>query len=60
MILRNRARCRRCGDVIESKHVHDFKFCSCNGIAVTGGRDYVGRLGDPERIEELSEYDAGD
>lgn len=23
----NKIRCKRCGDIIESKTVHDFKFC---------------------------------
>ena len=28
-IIRNAIRCKKCGEVIESKSVHDFKFCSC-------------------------------
>ena len=27
-IIRNAIRCKKCGEVIESKSVHDFKFCS--------------------------------
>lgn len=35
-ITRNAIRCKKCGDVIESKTVHDFKFCSCGTCAVDG------------------------
>ena len=56
-ITRNAVRCRRCGETIESRHRHDFKFCSCNGVAVDGGREYLRRVGDLELIEEMSEYD---
>jgi len=33
-IIRNAIRCKKCGEVIESKTVHDFKFCSCGSCAV--------------------------
>ncbi len=55
MILTNKARCCKCGDTIESKHVHDFVACKCGAIFVDGGRDYLRRGGEPEDIEELSE-----
>jgi hypothetical protein len=42
-IIRNSARCLRCGDEIESKHVHDFVSCSCGAIAVDGGKEYFKR-----------------
>lgn len=42
-IVRNSAMCRRCGDQIESKHVHDFVTCSCGAISVDGGREYFKR-----------------
>ena len=41
---RNRARCKKCGDVIESKHVHDFVTCKCGSISVDGGPSYKRRL----------------
>ena len=50
-IIRNAIRCKKCGDVIESKTVHDFKFC----CAVDGGRDYLRRCGNREDWEELAE-----
>ena len=38
--MRNAIRCLKCGDVIESKHRHDFKWCKCGRVAVDGGKDY--------------------
>ena len=35
-IIKNAIRCKKCGDVIESKTVHDFKFWSCGSCAVDG------------------------
>lgn len=56
-IIRNAIRCKKCGDIIESKSVHDFKFCSCGSCAVDGGHDYLRRCGDHEDWEELSEVE---
>ena len=50
-ILVNKIRCKKCGDVIESKSVHDFKFCKCEAVAVDGGHDYLRRVG---ALEDLS------
>ncbi len=55
----NKCRCKKCNDVIESKHVHDFVSCSCGGIFTDGGREYIrrgwkgGNIDD--WIEDLSE-----
>src|SRR5579872_1608433 len=38
--MRNRAKCKLCGDIIESFHRHDFVQCSCDEISVDGGHDY--------------------
>lgn len=38
--MRNRAKCRLCGDIIESKHQHDYVSCSCGSISVDGGSTY--------------------
>ncbi len=42
-ILRNMAECALCGDVIESKRVHDFVKCKCGEIYVDGGKEYIRR-----------------
>ena len=53
-IIRNAIRCRKCGDIIVSETVHDFKVCSCRACAVDGGHDYLRRYGNLEDWEELS------
>lgn len=53
-IIRNAIRCKKCGDIIESQTVHDFKFCRCGACAVDGGHDYLRRCGNLEDWEELS------
>jgi len=57
MIIRNAARCKKCDDVVESVHVHDFVWCKCGAMFVDGGKDYFRRGGDPLFIEDLSETD---
>ena len=42
-IKRNALKCLKCGDIIESKHRHDFVECSCGSIFVDGGREYLRR-----------------
>lgn len=42
-VLVNKAQCRLCLDVIESKHVHDYWHCQCGEIMVDGGMDYLRR-----------------
>lgn len=53
-ILVNQIRCKKCGDIIESKSVHDFNFCRCESVAVDGGHDYLRRVGELNAWEELS------
>lgn len=56
-IKRNAIRCKKCGEVIESRSVHDFRSCSCKACAVDGGREYLRRCGDREDWEELAEVE---
>ena len=57
-IISNKARCRLCGDIIESKHRHDWQACSCGAIFVDGGHEYLRRGAKSfEYLEELSEYE---
>ena len=54
-ILKNQIRCKQCGEVLESTHVHDFKMCSCGACGVDGGLAYLRRLYKTEGCyEELS------
>ena len=57
MIIENKIKCKKCGEIIESKHRHDFKFCKCGAVAVDGGKDYLRRLGNQEDYEELSKVE---
>lgn len=52
-IISNKIKCKKCGDIIESKSTNDYKKCSC--VAVDGGKDYLKRIGNEENYEELSE-----
>ena len=56
-ILVNKIQCKKCKDIIESKYVHDFKWCVCRNIAVDGGLVYLRRVGNLEDIIELSEFE---
>lgn len=53
-IKTNKIKCKKCGDIIESTSVHDFKWCSCGTVAVDGGHEYLRRLGNEEDFEDLS------
>jgi hypothetical protein len=54
MIIRNAVKCLLCGDVIESKHCHDFVRCTCDNVAVDGGKDYLRRIFQTKQYEDLS------
>jgi hypothetical protein len=56
--MRNRIKCRKCGDIIESKSRHDFVWCKCKSVAVDGGsgNGYMRRIGSREDYEELTEW----
>lgn len=55
-IIRNRCKCKKCGDIIESKDRHDYVECKCGAIFTDGGLDYVRRGGNVEDIEDMSEF----
>ena len=44
IIISNKIRCKRCGDVIESKSHYDLEKCSGGLCCVDGGKDYVRRV----------------
>lgn len=61
-IIRNRARCKNCGQIIESKNVHDWVCCKCfhetngkTGIFIDGGTEYFRIGGQIEQLEDMSE-----
>jgi len=55
MKAKNRARCKNCSDIIESKHRHDFVSCKCGAIFVDGGNDYWRFGGDFNFFERLDD-----
>lgn len=54
-IKSNKVKCKHCGDIIESKSIHDYKRCSCGKVGIDGGLNYLKRLGELDDFEELSE-----
>ena len=53
-IIRNKIKCKKCGDIIESKSTNDYKKCSCGAVAVDGGAEYLKRIGNENDYIELS------
>lgn len=49
--------CNKCGCGIYSRSRHDFHWCSCNSVAVDGGRDYLKVLGSDYLI---TKFDLGE
>lgn len=56
MIVKNVIQCKKCGDIIESVSVHDFRTCSCGTCSVDGGHNYLRRCANSlDDFIELSE-----
>ena len=56
-IIKNAIRCKKCGDIIESVSVHDFKTCSCGACSVDGGHYYLRRCANSlDEFIDLSEF----
>ena len=59
-LVRNAIKCKHCGDVVESKSVHDFEQCSCGACFADGGLEYLRRgfkTSPDDDYEELAEYE---
>ena len=54
MIVQNAVNCLSCGDLIISKHRHDFVTCTCGAVSVDGGQEYLRRVGDFANAVDLS------
>lgn len=61
-IIRNRIRCNSCGDIIESRSVHELISCSCGRVYVDGGLDYLrrGYKDGPDDYTEMAETEQAD
>lgn len=56
-IVVNKIRCKKCGDIIQSKRTHEMRVCRCGAVSVDGGLEYLRRCGNEDDYEELSEYE---
>ena len=58
-LIRNAIKCNHCGEVIESKHTHDFRECKCGTVYVDGGLSYcrVGFKNSPNDFTDMCEYE---
>lgn len=56
-IILNRARCKKCGQVLESKSPHAYQMCPCGNFVSGGTRSKV--WGGPNRndLEDKCEYE---
>ncbi len=55
-IWSNAVRCRTCGELVRSRHRHDFRWCKCGTVAVDGGSWYSKRSVKEEAdFEEMTE-----
>ena len=54
---RHAIQCKKCLETIESKHIHDFKYCLCGAVGIDGGISSGNRiLGNLCDIEDRSVY----
>lgn len=44
-------KCKKCGDIIESKSRHDMVWCKCGSVAIDGGNNYIKISGDINSVE---------
>lgn len=42
-IISNKIQCKHCGEIIESKHIHEFVTCKCETCSVDGGHYHLSR-----------------
>lgn len=56
-IIKNSIQCKKCGDIIESVSIHDFKTCACGACSVDGGHYYLRRCANSlDDFIDLSEF----
>lgn len=41
-IISNKIQCKHCGEIIESKHIHEFITCKCEDCSVDSEHYYLG------------------
>ena len=50
-------KCKHCKDTIFSRCRHDFRWCSCEKVAIDGGFDYIKVTGDGEDYEMVNNFE---
>lgn len=58
MVVKNKnvAKCKKCGDIINSVHRHDFVTCSCGAISIDGGSNYMRKIGNSDDFAHIYVY----
>ena len=51
----NSVECLKCGDIIRSRNRRDFRWCSCESVAVDGGSAYQRVCGDIDNYKSIVE-----
>ena len=54
-IISNKAKCKKCGEIVISYQENEYVRCQCGAIAVAGGVKSIMRLGHHNDILEMSE-----
>ena len=55
-LIKNAFKCLYCGDVIESKHQHEYTTCQCGKSSCDGGTSYIRLVGDLDMMQNMCEY----
>lgn len=42
-IISNKIQCKHCGEIVESKSIHEFVTCKCRACSVDGGHYHLSR-----------------
>ena len=56
-LIRNRARCKQCNDIIESALPDAYVECSCGAIYLDGGAERPTAGGSAVDFDDMSEYE---
>jgi hypothetical protein len=52
----SRGICTECGDIVESRHTHDFVWCECRKSFLDGGDDYFRAGGFMVKLDTINEW----
>ena len=55
-LIKNKWKCLKCNDIVESKHRHDYVTCKCGEMSIDGGTSYIRLIGDLDMMQDMSEY----